>query len=307
MDNELSRRKMVALGTLGGGAALLGTGGSAAVAGPPVPGAAMIPFADPGGPRIGSPLIGGYKYVYCSWMDFNPYQSAMKENNGRGAYTTPSANLACAVDLPPGAVLRDIEWYMEVDYDTNIYAFVWTTGKLFGAVAHSSSFPAGANLRAFRTTVPATGNGPYATGAKLALVTNTSPTQVINGARVGFTMEPAGSVLLPAPVRVYDSRSGAKIGNGQTRIHSLASWIPAGASAAILHLSITSGEKTGGLAAYNTGSSLPSGSLLYWNGSSTVSNEVHVKLPSDRKIKVTSRGATGCKAHYFIDLVGYTA
>ena len=150
--------------------------------------------------------------------------------------------------------------------------------------------------------------GPYAPGSRLFLgVNNTSTNTRVNGVRVGYTRAPDVMVLLDKPVRAYDSRTGggAKIGNGQTRIHSLAAHLPAGATAAIVNLTVAAGEKSGGLALYSAGTTAPAGSALYWT-SATVSSELHSKVTSDRRIKVTMRGVPGSKCHYFYDVVGYT-
>ena len=315
-NNALSRRGLVALGGAVGGAALLGATGAITAQAAPAPGAgggiaphdANSPMSEPGGlPRIGSPLIGGYTYVYRNFYDFTPWENGARTFNGYGAYGS-DGTLRTMFDAPPGAILRDMEWYFSATTTGSVYAGIWTTGAAYLNVLANASVAAGAaGLRALRTVVPSSSYGPYSPGTRLAaFAAGTSATFLINGVRLGFSMYPAGATMLATPTRVYDSRSGAKIGNGQTRIHSLASWIPAGATAAIVNVHITSGEKSGGLAVYNTGLPLPSGHSLYWSGL-TVAHETHVKLPSDRKIKVTARGVTGFRTHYMIDVIGYIA
>jgi hypothetical protein len=319
MDNEstaLSRRKLVALSAAGGAAALMGAGSTAQAApvgtGPTANRAMKADGTDgePSSPRIGSAAIGGYTYIHRSFSDFYPVYGGAITWTPYGVWGSSSnSELVATCDLPPGAFVRDIEWYFSSTVTGTLGgAWLWTTGSAsFTPIALTSvTGTASAGLRAQRTVVPSGTYGPYANGARLMLDVYTNANRVINGVRVGYTQMPAGAVMLAAPLRVYDSRSGAKIGNGQTRIHSLASWIPAGATAAIVNMHITSGEHSGGLAVYNTGSSLPAGHSLYWSGLTTA-HEMHVKLPSDRKIKVTARGVTGFKTHYMIDVVGYIA
>ena len=315
----LSRRKMVALGAFGGlgGAALAGTVAATAAhaadgpGGGPAKRSSRALDAEPAAARIGSAAIGGYTYLHRSFMDFQPYTGGNWAWTGTGIYTAESGafgQLGCGLDLPPGAYVRDVEFYVAGTTTGQVAAYLWSSGSASFALLGVLSVPTtGGTLVARRLALAESAVGPYALGVRLLLWANSSSTFVLNGARVGYSSMPTGTTALGAPVRVIDSRSTTKIGNGQTRIHDLSSRIPAGATSAILNVSVTSGEKSGGIAVYNTGSTVPSGSALYYNGGTTISSEIHVKLPSDRKIKITNRGATGCKAHYFMDLVGYTA
>ena len=317
-NTGLSRRKMVALGAFGGlgGAALAGAAAGTAQAadGPgvgPAKRTAKALDGEPTGTRIGSAPIGGYTYLYRSYMDFQPFTGGTWTYTGTGIWCSQgSGQLGSGIDLPPGAYLRDIEFYVAGSTTGSVAAYFWTTGSAGVDILGSLSVPStGDVLVARRLTIPSTMTGPYSLGGRLLVWATTASTFRLNGARVGLSSLPTGTTLLATPTRVIDSRTGGgtKIGNGQTRIHDLASRIPAGATGAVLNVSVTSGEKSGGVAVYNTGSSAPSGSALYYNGGATISSEIHVKLPSDRKIKITNRGVTGCKAHYFMDLVGYTA
>ena len=317
MDHDeqgLSRRRMVALGALGaaGGAALLGAD-TAATAATPVTASAVeqdatqLAASDPGGPRIGSPLIGGYSYTYRNYYDFFPLDNSGRTFAGNGAWGTTHDDLRTTVELPFGAVLRDLEFYIASAVQVQVGAYLWRSQDAQATTLESTTFPGTDvyEIRALRFTIPADVCGPYAPGSLLiAAVGNTSSMTKINGLRVGYTRGPSGIVLLDKPVRAYDSRSGAKIGNGQTRIHSLAPYVPAGATAAIVNLTVTSGEKSGGLAVYGAGTTAPSGSALYWT-TTTESNELHTRLTNDRKIKVTMRGVVGAKCHYLFDVVGY--
>ena len=308
MDSEISRRKMVALGTLGGAALLGADGATAQAAEQDQQQHQQLAASDPGGPRLGSALIGGYSYVYRNYLDFFPVNNSGRTFAGNGAWGTTSDELRSTVELPFGAVLRDVEFYVASSNQVNLAVTLWRTQTAQATVLASTTFPGTTvdTIRALRFTIPSDVCGPYAPGSRLiAAIGNTSSSTKINGLRVGFTRGPGGAVMLDKPVRAYDSRTGAKIGNGQTRIHSIASYVPAGATAAIVNLSVTSGEKSGGLAVYGAGTTVPTGSALYWT-SATVSNELHTRVTSDRKVKVTMRGVTGSKCHYFFDVVGYT-
>ena len=314
----LSRRRMVAIGALGGlgGAALAGTGTADAIGvrqdGPAGQQAPQIVAGEPAAPRIGSAPITGFSYRHLSFMDFQSYGGVPWSWTETGIYTTGNVagQLGATLDLPAGAILRDIEFYYAASTPGTLDAALWTSGwAKFSSILGGAAPATGDVLKARRLLAPLAKNGPYALGAKLMVWAYTSATFRINGARVGFSAAPAGAVLLPVPLRVYDSRTGGgtKIGNGQTRVHDLSSWVPPVATAAILNVSVTGGEKSGGLAVYHADLPAPSGSALYFNGSTTLSNELHTGLTATRRCKATMRGVSGSKCHYFVDLVGYTA
>ena len=309
-DNGLSRRRVVALGGLGA-ATVLGGGTvlDAYADGTGTDDQTQVEFGDPGGTRIGSPLIGGYSYVYRQYFDFAPVDNSGRTFDTAGVWGTTQPRLCTTVELPFGAILRSIECYVRTSATVTVEASLWRTQTaktepLYSVTYNSKSL----SLAAYAIGVPSDKYGPYAPGSQLVVsVANTSSNTRLNGARIGYTRAPAGVVMLDKPVRAYDSRTGggSKIGNGQTRIHSMASYVPAGATAAIVNLTVAAGEKSGGIALYSAGTTAPSGSALYWT-SSTVSSELHSKITSDRRIKVTMRGVPGSKCHYFFDVVGYT-
>ena len=312
-DDRLTRRRLVELGALGGlgglGGAVLGGGTSIAYADDTgTDDQSKVALGDPGGTRIGSPLIGGYSYIYRQYFDFVPVDNSGRTFDTAGVWGTTQPRLSTAVELPFGAELRSVEFYIRTSVNVTVEASLWRTQtakteSLYVVGSASTSL----GLAAYTIGIPADKRGPYAPGSMLfASVNNTSSNTRVNGVRIGYTRPPAGVVMLDKPVRAYDSRTGggAKIGNGQTRIHSLAGLIPAGATTAIVNLTVAAGEKSGGVALYSAGTTVPTGSAIYWT-STTVSSELHSKLTSDRRVKVTMRGVPGSKCHYFFDVVGY--
>jgi hypothetical protein len=315
-DQSVSRRGLVGIGALGSAALLGATSAQHAQAAPPPDGptkalngsSRSVPLADPGGARIGSAPISGYSYAHRSFMDFDTLDLGARNWSDTGVYASSgSGEMGTTVDLPPGAVFRDMEWYFMSTLATKLEAYLWTSGSARFQVVASMPVAAGSTaLRAQRVVIPADHNGPYASGARLLLWAVTGSGVRINGARVGFTAGPAGSIMLPAPVRVYDSRSGAKIANGQTRTHNLSSWVPAAAVGAILSLTAVNGEGSGWLTVYANGAALPGTSSISWQANS-IANEIHTALNADRQIKVNCGGGPTSKTHYLIDLVGYLA
>lgn len=127
---------------------------------------------------------------------------------------------------------------------------------------------------------------------------------------------PAGEAhLLPTPLRAYDSRdnAGPKIAANQTRTVSLALGkdglgasaiaVPAGATAAIVTLTVTETVGGGYLKMYSAASTEPATSSINWfanNQTFAVSTQVAVDAAG--QVKVTSGpGAT----QFVIDVVGY--
>ncbi len=264
-------------------------------------------------PPIASAPRVGYTYVYLDMFDFTPDNFG----NGRawtlngGTYTPLGGNgvMWATAQLPPGAIVGDTEWYIYSTQDnTELMTRVWVAGQpQLGTTISDVLVDADPSIRAVRVPAPSTSNGPFPAGTKVALGIRTysDKSVVINGARIGYTMGPAGPVLLPAPVRLYDSRPGTKIGHAQTRTHSLASRLPVGATGAILDITVTGTEQNGFLTVYSASASTPGASSINWSAAGqTIANGVQTGVSSARAIKVTCGGA-GAKTDYLVDLVGY--
>jgi CHRD domain len=127
---------------------------------------------------------------------------------------------------------------------------------------------------------------------------------------------PAGEAhMLATPLRAYDSRDngGPKITANQTRIISLGLGkdglgasgvaVPAGATAAIVTLTVTETVGGGYLKMYGAASAEPATSSINWfanNQTFAVSTQVAVDVAG--QIKVTSGPSS---THFVIDVVGY--
>lgn len=132
---------------------------------------------------------------------------------------------------------------------------------------------------------------------------------------------PAGNVhLLPTPLRAYDSRDngGAKIQPGATRTISLMSGhtlaapsvqvvaVPAGATAAIITLTIADTDAPGGfLTIYSAASAQPATSSINWKAAGQdVAVGTQVAVDASGSVKVTD-GVGTAPTHFIIDVVGY--
>ncbi len=282
------------------------------VGGPAQPAPGNQPQTAPAGINpIASPPQAGYTYKFLTMWDFTPenFVSGRAWSSSGGVYAPSGGGdtLWAMCDLPAGATLGDVEWYVSATESASLLARLWVAGTatLMKIVADGVLAAGPAGVRAARIVAPAASNGPYPHGTSLALGAYTpgDASVAINGVRVGYRMGPTGQVLLPTPQRVYDSRSGAKISGGQTRTHSLAGRLPVGATGAVVNITVTATESVGYLVLYAAGSSVPSSSSINWSATGqTLANSAQTSVSGARSISVTCGGRP---THYIIDLVGY--
>jgi hypothetical protein len=243
--------------------------------------------------------------------EFSPehYSSGRAWSPTGGVYVPNGTgdNLWAAVDLPPGAILADVEWYLSATEQVAMMGRLWVAGDAYlDTIVADGTMTAGTSAaRAARIVVPTTTNGPFPHGTKLILGLWTPNTGAvsINGVRVGYQLAPTGHVLLPAPVRVYDSRDHSEIAAHVTRTHSLASRLPVGATGALLNLTAFGAESAGSMIVYSVAVSRPGISSLHFAKNAPITNSVQSSVSAGRAIKITSTART----HYAVDLIGYLA
>jgi hypothetical protein len=126
--------------------------------------------------------------------------------------------------------------------------------------------------------------------------------------------------LLPTPLRAYDSRllAGPKIQPGETRTINLNNGftlnaptvqtpaVPAGATAAIITLTIAETNAPGGfLTIYSAASAQPATSSINWKAADQdIAVGTQVAVDPSGNIKVTD-GVNTAATHFIIDVVGY--
>jgi hypothetical protein len=127
---------------------------------------------------------------------------------------------------------------------------------------------------------------------------------------------PAGEAhMLPAPLRAYDSRdnNGPKIAAGETRTIGLTTGldgqnarvlaVPAGATAAIVTLTVTETVAGGYLKMYSAATTEPATSSINWFASNqTFAVSTQVAVDASGQIKITSGPSA---TQFIIDVVGY--
>jgi CHRD domain len=127
---------------------------------------------------------------------------------------------------------------------------------------------------------------------------------------------PAGEAhMLPAPLRAYDSRAngGPKIAAAETRTISLATGInglgasvlalPAGATAAIVTLTVTETVAGGYLKMYSAATTEPATSSINWYANNqTFAVSTQVAVDASGQVKITSGPSS---TQFIIDVIGY--
>jgi hypothetical protein len=144
---------------------------------------------------------------------------------------------------------------------------------------------------------------------------NVHTTAFPNGAIRGQLTAPLSTVLLPAPLRAYDSRTAdGKLQAGQTRTISLASAkdasgasqvaVPPGASAALVTLTVTQTVGAGFVTMYSAAlTAEPPTSSINWGGPDQIlSVATPVAVDSEGQIKIT--GGVN-PTSIVIDVIGY--
>lgn len=255
---------------------------------------------------IASPPISGYSYRHVMWTDFTPESPAADRAwGGYGAHTANSSSLLWgSVEIPAGTLVRDIEWYVinTSGADVSGLGRIWRagTGTLGTALADTTIAPTTA-IVARRSLVPSDRYGPHPLGTKLALGIRTpvDGSVQVNGVRVGFTGV-GGVNMLPAPVRVYDSRvSGGKLGAGTTRTITLpAALIPPGTTGIIANITVTEPEAFGLLQVYPGNAAEPLTSVMNYSANQTLANSQTVGISSSRQIKIKAHSTT----HFIVDV-----
>lgn len=278
---------------------------------PPAPSGPDAAEKSAGAKATPSSLVSGYVYRSVSWADFTPESWALgRAYGGHGAHTAAGAGtLWATLDLPAGAVVREIEWYASnaSGASVTLYGRRWRAGEASYAwgLADDSLSTAAAGVRARRVFVSVQNQIPFAAGTKIALgfaSNGTSNTQVA-GARVGFTG--GGAVTMrEVPYRAYDSRDADKgiLPGGSTRILTLPGFAaPSGTSAVIINLTALGAAANGYLRAYAAGAAAPpTSSINFAAQSSAIANGLLVGVSSARQLAVYASATT----HFLIDVLG---
>ena len=202
---------------------------------------------------IASNPASGAVYRFVDMYDFKPFDTtAITTWGGQGVYTSNVVTpLRASMDVPPGSTIRDIEYYISNSSGGAVtcssYVHVPGSGLIWN-IGADLDIPAGDGTIVAGRIAPSLA-GPYPFGARLLVscTTRTDGTVEVNGARAGFVRAGAGTTLLAAPVRAYDSRAtGGKFGVNETRTITISGGlVPPGTSGLIANLTATGSTAPG--------------------------------------------------------------
>lgn len=258
---------------------------------------------------IGSPPISGYTYRHVSWLDFQPESGpATRDYGGRGVHSSGvSPYMWATVEIPAGALVRDIEWYVYNESGSAVTGLgrLWAagTGTLFSTLA-DTSVPSSATTQARRSVVSSSNYGPHPLGTKIALglQTNATGTIQVNGARVGFSQGAGAVGLLPVPIRAYDTRvTGGKLAAGVVRTITLSSTIVRpGTTGLIVNVTAVAPAGGGYLKVYPGNVAQPEVSTINFAAGEVIANMIFVGVSSSRQVKLYSSQSV----HVVLDVTG---
>ena len=307
----VSRRRLIA--GMGTGVAVLAAGVAAAPAAdgapkPPGPpggdGAArhsgIAPDSAPITSSIASAPVSGWTYRSVSMYAFRPFDPNSQVTwGGQGVYPAGVAgSLRAEFEIPPGALVRDVEFYLSNSSTSTFTAEAWQyapgTGLLYSVT--STPVPPNSGIAAYRAVAPSTGNGPYPLGSCLlvGLSLPADGTVQINGARVGFGNGAGDVGILDTPVRAYDSRSvGGPIAAGTTRVVTLpADVVAPGVTGVLVNVTAVNATRVGFLKIYPASGAAPAASAINFVAGSAIANAVVVGVSAARQVKIFASATT---------------
>lgn len=257
----------------------------------------------------GSSPISGYVYRTLSMYDFFPFWADSKRSwNGYGTHCTAMAGpLRGSIEIPAGALVRDVEYYVSNNSGSNVvpFAAIYVPGNgsitVIGAQPTIASSASG--IQTVRTDITAANYGPYPLGTRLIVNVDTPVSGLVqvNGARVGFSGGAGQTGLLPAPVRVYDSRltDGQFTTNSSRTVTLPASVVPPGATGVLLNITAV-GLAPGYFKVYPAGAAEPTSSSINYNPGEAIANAMVVGVNASRQLRVFSTSP----AHIIFDVTG---
>lgn len=292
-------------------------------------GHSAVPLDTVGGvTTIASPPEPGVLYATRCMYDFSPFASdAVRQWGGNGVYsaTNPSA-MRATVDLPAGALLHDMEWYVYNNggLSRSCDLLRWTASSGTLSLVAQLPFPPGAGVRALRVVIPEVQRGPFPSGI-VFIGTITTPddgTVQVNGFRLGYTLPAvaaAPSFHPIAPQRVYDSRHGdGRMARNTSRTVSVANGldaggtvvapdaVPPGATAIVANVTVSGPTGPNYLSVVPGGSSGFTTSTINFPGGFDAANGTTVLLGADRMVTIFCGDQTG-STDVIIDVTGYYA
>lgn len=319
---------------LKGAAGIVGAAGAAALtpildspiaqaASPPAgPGTNQIPVS----PNV-LPTTAGMQYRFVTGTSFSPTESGTPYSYGSdGGIYQPSGSTAWfarQIEVPKGATIQEIR-YQVVKNDANGFTIA---GETYDPSAGTNSVKynytvnpaASASVQSVSASFTSFSYDPAQNTCQIWWVPGSSTlAHRLIGVRVGFTFSGGRIVMLPAPVRVLDTRAqspgaqyngGGAFANGTTRTYGTFTALPSDATGIVANLTATGWTAGGYLSIFPAGAALPgTSSLNFSTGAYAWANAVTAGFGSAGNAGHVSIFASvpGGTVHVLLDIVGYT-
>ncbi len=295
----VSRRHLLAgMGLATGAAAVIASlpAGSVAIAAPGPAQDDATPF-----PQAFLPETQGLTYVLIDPAAFVPTDGGTRNVNDNGAFLSAAGNLRATIDLPKGAVIKQVNFTYIGSPTVALQRKTFAGAYANVALRTLSAGGGGFQSDNFVVDELVDGTATYSFNVSVA-----NSGQSIGALIVGYQGPAVGFVPFSGSPRVLDTRQpgGSKLAVGEERIVSLGT--PALARAAIFNLTVTETENTGSrggyVSAFRADVSWPGNSSVNWTGvNQTVANLVIAPTDSQGRIKLR---AGENKTHVVVDVIG---
>lgn len=323
LPDLIRRRLLLGAGSAAvlGGAALVAAPAAAAAAGPTVdPSQPETPTAidhlGPPAQTLASPITStiasarrsGYSYRTAGEWDFTAEGAdSFRKFGTKGVYSSAVPSLMWAsFDIPAGALVRDVEFYVFNNTGVSQYASMWlwsaSDGYLGGQLA-SATIPSMNQLIAVSTDVTPANYGPYPPGTKVfvTLYTTSDAKLQINGARIGMTGGGSQLGFLDTPSRIYDSRASSKFAANEVRTITVpAAVAPRGCTGIAANLTVTEAATNGIVKIWPGHGAEPASSALNFRQGVDIANALPVGISSSGQVKIR----VSTPVHVIIDVSG---
>lgn len=262
--------------------------------------------------EVASPLQPALRYLLACGHDLAPLDSNSPYTTVDGQFRFTGANSSYAsvlANLPVGAVIKELEMYGTRTAAGVVRLELWKSTVATGAVALTASAVVPVVAGAFTVTVAANDeqNTAFKSTPFVFIDAAAYPTTSIYGIRIGY-VSPTGFIPLPTTTnpRIYDTRlpGFTKLAPNEERTITLP--VPSAVGAAVLTLTLTNTEGTGGyVSVFRAGIAWPGNSSANWFGANQdLANTVVTAVSADSKIVL--RGGAN-KTDVIVDVAGWIA
>jgi hypothetical protein len=313
---------------LAGGAGVADVMAATTPAPPSHPDAGLTPAPKGARPATGTPPIFGITYQMFAGTDFHTRQGAASTFNGNTGLTTSGDYFVMPVNLPKGAVVTECECYFLNNAGGSTYFLEMqvtdpsNNARNVNNIASTAIHSAGPQLLRIAPIV-APGSDPFDPsryGIQILAGSDTAGAYLY-GARIGYNVLPGQVTMLPAPIRLLESRPayqdpspdqthpGRPINTGETWIIPITGRvvgggpIPIGAKAVIGNVTVTNPVSGGYLTVFPEGplTPPPTSSINYGGPGTTIANGVIVGLSMAGRLSIYASAQTDV----IFDAAGY--